>query len=155
MSSSQVDFAGGQGGPQTEHYGIGTISEDASNFSIIQEFDATTYERFAGALHNALAANDRFTAALVSKNFQTYLSTQRFASRLIGLGFRGTNRPALGEALMGQVVNWLTSFRLFLAHSERSLKRRFGDDSAQVGRFKKDSRGVRQRRWLPIHGKIS
>ena len=37
---------------------------------------------------------------------------------------------------MGQVVNWLTSFRLFLDHSERSLKRRFDDDSPQVRRFK-------------------
>ena len=37
---------------------------------------------------------------------------------------------------MGSTVNWLTSTRLFLDHTETDLKRRFGKASAEVQRFK-------------------
>ena len=37
---------------------------------------------------------------------------------------------------MGQVVNWLSSVRLYLDHMETDLKRRFARDSPEIERFK-------------------
>jgi hypothetical protein len=123
----------------TEHYGIGVIVGEApsTKISIIDEFDYETYNRFESALARALAPTDRFNIMLVEKNFQTYLNIQKFVGRILVLGrkFGQPDRKALGQSVMSQIVNWLTSFRLFLDHAETDLKRRYGADSDQFRQF--------------------
>ena len=127
------------GSEPTEHYGIGTIVGEApkTEIRIMDEFDLATYERYSSALASAVAPTDRFNIMLAEKNFQSYLNIQKFVGRIMILGrkFGLPDRKALGQAVMGQIVNWLTSFRLFLDHAETNLKRRYGADSEQVRRF--------------------
>ena len=127
----------------TEHYGIGTIAGEAprTEFRIMGEFDLATYDRYSSALSNALAPTDRFNIMLVEKNFQSYLNIQKFVGRVIILGrkFGLSDRKALGQTVMGQIVNWLTSFRLFLDHAETNLKRRYGGESDQVRQFEEQT----------------
>jgi hypothetical protein len=124
----------------SEKYGVGTIAGEHPNtqIKIGEEFAYETYERYLTAIHNSLAPLSRFNMALVEKNFQTYLNVQKFVSRLLILGrdFGIPNHKNLGESVMGRIINWLTSFRLFLDHAETNLKRKYGKDSVQVERFK-------------------
>jgi hypothetical protein len=128
-------------GLPADMYGVGVISGDAPpniQVKILTEFDAETYERYSQGIKNALAPLNRFNASLVSKNFQSYLNIQKYAYRLMSLGrdFGIPDRIRLAESVMGQIVNWLTSFRLFLDHAETNLKRQYGDHSSQYDRFK-------------------
>ena len=87
MSTVRIDFVGEPDGPLMDHFGVGTISEDGLHVQILEEFDSATYNRFSHALLNAVAASDRFTSALVSKNFQSYLSTRRLRPFSLDLAF--------------------------------------------------------------------
>ena len=124
----------------SEHYGVALLRQDATgnHLNIVSEFDSETYERYSSAIRNALAPMDRFNFELVEKNFQSYLGVQKYLGRLLSLGreFGSADPKNLGQALMSPIVNWLTSFRLFLDHSEKYLKRTFGENSSQFEMFK-------------------
>jgi hypothetical protein len=123
----------------TELFGIGTTSGlDGTKFNILSEFGMTDYLRYERALHSALAPTHRFEAKLVELNFHSYLNCEKFAGTLLGLGhnFGTADRRSLAESVMGAIINWLTSFRLYLDYAETQLKHRFGDESGQVKAFK-------------------
>ena len=127
-----------------ELYGVGVFSGDGpSNLQvkILHEFDSQTYTRYSRAVINSLRPLNDFNIALVEKNFVSYLNVQKFTGRLMTLGraIGIPDRAKLGESVMGQIVNWLTSFRLFLDHAETELKRLYGKDSPQMKRFKKQT----------------
>jgi hypothetical protein len=125
----------------TERFGVGTMvsSGQSTDVNILHEFDLDTYSRYLRAFNNALAPTYRFTARLVERNFQSYVDHENFAGRLIELGrnFGTVDRRALGESVMTQIVNWLTSFRLYLDYAETNLKRQFGNESDEVAIFKR------------------
>jgi hypothetical protein len=100
-----------------------------------------TEEEFV-AIDTAAAAIDRtedqFTFLLVERNYLDLVSIHKFVTITIGLGrrFGSPERLAYGEAVMAAAINWLGSVRLFLDHAETDVKRRFGNPSPQVDRFK-------------------
>jgi hypothetical protein len=123
-----------------ELFGVGVFSGHApSNLQvkILHEFDSQTYTRYSRAVNSSLRPLNDFNIALVEKNFVSYLNVQKFTGRLMTLGreFGTPDRAKLAESVMGQIVNWLTSFRLFLDHAETGLKRLYGKDSPQMKRF--------------------
>src|ERR1035438_1345705 len=129
---------------EQESFGVGTLSGSEPpnlTWSILQEFDLATYERYSRAFGNALAPLDSFTIELVERNLQSYWNIQKYVGRLLVLGrdFGIPDRLNLSSDLMVQVINWLTSFRLFLDHAETYLKRRHGKQSAQYLRFKSET----------------
>lgn len=124
-----------------EVFGIGTITDDpdrGATFKLCSEFDGETYERFLAAWTRAMAPTNRFTRSLVEQNYLDFVNHQKFVATLLGLGrgFGTPDRRKLTEALMSQIMNWLMAFRLYLDHQETDLKRRFGQNSEQVARFK-------------------
>jgi hypothetical protein len=123
-----------------EHFGVGTSKQESDGvaYNVTESLGEDDYQRYNLALGSVLGLDNRFTATLVERNFQSYLDCQKFAATLIGLGraFGSNDGRPLAEALMGQIANWLTSFRLFLDHAETRLKRQFGRDSAQFSLFK-------------------
>ena len=126
--------------PIGEIFGVGTISDTVSAnqaWNVLFEFDYETYERYSKAISSAHAPLNQFNVELVERNFQSYLNIQKYVSRLMILGreFGVPNRLALAQSIMTQIVNWLTSFRLFLDHAQFDLSRRFGDTSPQLNRF--------------------
>jgi hypothetical protein len=100
-----------------------------------------TEEEFV-AIDTAAAAidgtTDQFTFELVERNYLDLVSIHKFVTITIGLGrrFGSPDRLSYAEAVMAAATNWLTSVRMFLDHAETDLKRRFGDASPQVDRFK-------------------
>ncbi len=124
----------------SEHFGVGTVSGPPGSVTheILHECDRETYERYDQALGHAVAPTYRFAAKLVELNFQSYLNHEKFAGTLVGLGrnFGNSGHRPVVEAVTSQIVNWLTSFRLYLDYAETSLKRQFGGDSEQYMSFK-------------------
>jgi hypothetical protein len=71
-------------------------------------------------------------------------SIHQFVTIMISLGrqFAKPDHQLLGESLMSSTVNWLTSMRLFLDHTETDLKRRYGKNSQEVDRFETATRSA-------------
>ena len=117
-------------------YGLGTY-DDSPTMNILIEFGAEEY----GVLADALNALDRlqppFDYKLICRNFLDLQEVHRFVTLVLSMGRAfGTAEPrALGEAVMRSVVNWLTSVRLFLDHTETTLNRRFGESSDEFTQF--------------------
>jgi hypothetical protein len=130
----------------SEQFGVGTASGQPPNagFNIVHEFDGQAYQRYAEALSNALAPTYRFASKLVQLNFQSYIDHEKFAATLIGLGrnFASTDHRSIGESVTSQIINWLTSFRLYLDYAETQLKRQFGEDSEQYRTFEQRTRSA-------------
>jgi hypothetical protein len=121
------------------YYGLGTSSEanSGSTFSILTEFSSDDFDRYSRALGNALAPTHRFESQLVELNFQSYLNFEKFAGTILGLGrnFGDVDRRRLAESATSQIINWLTSFRLYLDYAETRLKRQYGRDSVEAREF--------------------
>lgn len=124
-----------------EIYGIGTttgVPGQGAGFNLLSEFDKETYERFSTAWSKAMAPTNRFTRSLVEQNYASFINHQKFVATLMSLGraFGSHDRVKLTRSLMSQIMNWLMAFRLYLDHQETYLKRRFGQNSQEVERFK-------------------
>jgi hypothetical protein len=118
-------------------YSLGTYG-DSPSFNLLIEITADEYDEFADAIGAVTRLRTTFDYMLVERNFLDLQSIYQFVAITFSLGsrFARPDHRQLGEALMSSTVNWLTSVRLFLDHTETQLKRRFGKDSTEVERFR-------------------
>ena len=117
-------------------YSLGTYG-DPPSFNLLIEITADEYDEFVEAIGAVTRLRTTFDYMLVERNFLDLQSIYQFVAITFSLGsrFARPDHRQLGEALMSSTVNWLTSVRLFLDHTETQLKRRFGKDSTEVERF--------------------
>jgi hypothetical protein len=122
---------------QPYSFSLGTFGEPPS-INLLIDITAAEYEAINEAFLAVAWLSGSFDYKLVERNFLSLESIHQFVTITISLGqqFATPDHRQLGEALMGSTVNWLTSMRLFLDHTETDLKRRFGKASQEVQRFK-------------------
>jgi len=122
---------------QPYSFSLGTYREP-STFNLGIDITEAEYEAITHAFAAVAGLQASFDYKLVERNFVDLENIHQFVTITMSLGrqFETADRRQLGEALMGSTVNWLTSTRLFLDHTETDLKRRFGKDSPEVQRFK-------------------
>lgn len=97
------------------------------------------YERYRDAATRLHGLNGSLTLRMVARNHLELQGLLDFYRMLLGVG----RKDRIGQIetrdaafnLMASVVNWLSSFRLFLDHQETLYKRRHGKSSTQVQRF--------------------
>ncbi len=90
-------------------------------------------------LRSVLAAHSlRKTYALAVQNYERFNEAEAEIIELIE-GSPQSEWPEpteMGDTLQSHFLNWLSSARAFLESTESQLKRCYGRDSPQVGRFK-------------------
>ena len=124
------------------NYSLGTFERKSPGESVIRlvadDITAQEYEEIYRACTSIAALGASFDYKLVERNFLDLQSVQKFVTIILSLGreFVRSDHRQLGESLMTSVVNWLTSWSLFLDHTETDLKRSFGKSSPEVQRFK-------------------
>ncbi len=122
---------------QPYSFSLGAYDEPPS-VKLLVDITASEYEAIVEALSTIAMLSTSFDYKLVERNFVDLESLHQFVTITMSLGrqFATPDHRQLGEAVMGSVVNWLTSMRLFLDHTETDLKRRFGKTSEEAQRFK-------------------
>jgi hypothetical protein len=124
----------------TYNYSLGTFEQQSAGESTVHlavEITAEEYEVIHRAAASFAALGASFDYKLVERNFLDLQNIHKFVTIILSLGreFARPDHRQLGESLMSSTVNWLTSWGLFLDHSETDLKRRFGESSPEVQRF--------------------
>ncbi|HEV7766223.1 MAG TPA: hypothetical protein VGQ76_14555 [Thermoanaerobaculia bacterium] len=102
----------------------------------ILELQLTEYQALRAANDELTRHRDRLRFLdLIHWNLEEYLILQE---RLLIDGFERTGNPlrSAGLDLNRRVMNLLSAIRSYLDHTETDLKRRFGDTSDRVNRFK-------------------
>jgi hypothetical protein len=138
---------GGQAPPETDpersiHRALGTYVEAEGDDPFTYRWPIDLSESEFAAMDDAVqaieACGPSFPFDLLIRNHADLVSTAEFVTTTLGLGrrFATPDRTAFGRAVMGAMVNWLTSMRLYLDHTETTVKRRFGKDSEEAERFK-------------------
>ncbi len=115
-----------QGDGQLQFEGKVTISED-------------DWERYSEAMGRFSALTERRTLKMVARNAHELETLTGYYRTL----YQTRRAPEEGRLdardaafnLMTAVVNWLSSFRLYLDHEERRIKHTYGDGSEQLARF--------------------
>jgi len=124
------------------NYSLGTFEQKSPGESVIHlvadDITAQEYEEIYRAATSIAALGTSFDYKLVERNFLDLQSVHKFVTIILSLGreFARSDHRQLGESLMTSVVNWLTSWSLFLDHTETDLKRSFGKSSPEVQQFK-------------------
>jgi hypothetical protein len=128
---------------QPYSFSLGTFSEP-STFNLLIDITAAEYDEMHEAFTAVAGLSPSFDYKLIARNFVDLESIHQFVTITISLGrqFATPDRRQLGESLMGSMVNWLTSMRLFLDHTETDLKRRYGKMSREVQQFKKATKSA-------------
>ncbi len=96
------------------------------------------WERFVAAAGPLTSLERREVFALLTTNYSELIDVHSFIRNLEGHE-RDRSRfdhRAATERLNALLINWLTSMRLYLDHSETRLNRTFGADSVQFKAFK-------------------
>jgi hypothetical protein len=122
---------------QPYSFSLGTFGEPPS-INLLIDITAAEYKELDEAVMAVAGLSPSFDYKLVERNFVSLESIHQFVTITMSLGrqFATPDHRQLGEALMGSTVNWLTSMRLFLDHTETDVKRRFGKASEEAQRFK-------------------
>jgi hypothetical protein len=125
------------GATESYQYSLGTIGEPLT-YNLLVEITEAEYEEIDSGIVAIARLSTPFDYKLVERNFLDLESIHEFVTITISLGrrFASPDHRMLGEALMSSTLNWLTSARLFLDHTETDLKRRFGKTSQEAQRFK-------------------
>jgi hypothetical protein len=123
---------------QPYSFSLGTFGNPPS-INLLIDITAAEYEAIDEALAAVARLGPSFDYQLVERNFLDLESIHQFVKITISLGrqFATPDHRQLGEALMRSAVNWLTSMRLFLDHTETDLKRRHGKVSPEALRFER------------------
>jgi hypothetical protein len=129
-------------GPTRDHY-LGVYRQPAGlppEFEGSIQISAVDYERYSNAVAEVSGLAERRTLKMVEHNHLELEELRGYYQALFGL----KRELRLGQLdlkdatfnLMAAVINWLSSFRLYLDHQETLYKRKFGDSSPQIERFK-------------------
>jgi hypothetical protein len=114
-------------------------TEDAAHeFSLIRDAASEEIERVRAAIADLAAHSLRKTYVLAVQNYERFNEAEAEIIELIE-GSPQSEWPEpteMGDTLQSHFLNWLLSARAFLESTESQLKRRYGKDSPQVGRFK-------------------
>jgi hypothetical protein len=123
---------------QPYSFSLGTFDNPPS-VNLLIDITAGEYEAIDEALAAVARLGPSFDYNLIERNFLDLESIHQFVTITISLGrqFATPDHRQLGEALMRSAVNWLTSMRLFLDHTETDLKRRHGKVSPEALRFER------------------
>jgi hypothetical protein len=97
------------------------------------------FKRYSEAAFPFARLTLRVAWGIVERNYRELETRARFYGELFGERRpRGLVTPQhAAYSVMTDVANWLTGFSLYLWHRETEYRRRFGDDSPQLQRFKK------------------
>jgi hypothetical protein len=116
-------------------WALGVISDNTVDMRVaLTEEEFQTY-RLSAAKIGALSS--QFTFDLANRNYCDLKNLLQYLGIVIGLGraIGSVDTKRITEPVMSQIVNWLTSVRLYLDHTETHLKRRYGDQSAEWKAF--------------------
>jgi len=120
------------------HFNLGVVRVPAE-FELQAEITADEYASLDAALAALSRLETPFNYLVVERNFLDLQNIHTFVTIIMELGrdFVGqADHRELFSALMRALVNWLTSVRLYLDHTETDLKHRFGKTSTEVREFK-------------------
>jgi hypothetical protein len=104
----------------------------------VEEITPDEYERYHDAAVAFRRLMIRLPIQIVERNYGELVSLAAYYGKLFSIsrGERAVVRPEhAAMALARAVINWLTSFRLFLDHTSTDINRRFGEDSDELNAY--------------------
>lgn len=116
-------------------WALGIVTGNTFDMKVsLSEDEFASYHESASAV---ASLSSQFTFGLVSRNYHDLKNLLQYLGIVIATGRAiGTiDTIRVAEPVMGQIVNWLTSVRLYLDHTETHLKRTYGDSSAEWASF--------------------
>lgn len=118
--------------------GVGFVrGSPGGRIEIVRHMNEADWAKSKQALASLARLDQSFGLELTQKNLSQLRQTFEFASVIASFGrrFPAPDRRLAMRSILTALMNYLTSFRLYLDHEELRLKRMFGKHSVEVERF--------------------